>query len=84
MPLLDASGRSEAVQEAAKRFEMDTLTHPDSRQVAMATARLAQEMIVRIRDDDVELARGLNLLAEARGVFVVAVTHKRANSGGGW
>lgn len=72
MAMLDTNGRHRAVQDAARRFEIDHLTNPDSRQIATSCARLAQEMLARIRTDDPELTRALTSLADARDAFIRA------------
>jgi hypothetical protein len=72
MGLLDTTGRHKGVQDAARRFDLDHLTNPDARQIAMACGRLAQEMLARISRDDPELTNALNRLADARDAFIRA------------
>jgi hypothetical protein len=77
--MLDTSGRHVAVQNAARRFDIDHLTDPDARQIGMACARLAQEMLARIPSDDPELTRALTSLADARDGFMRARIYGRDN-----
>lgn len=46
----------------------------------MASARLAGEMLQRIRQDDPELTRGLTALADARDAFMRAVVYQKGGS----
>jgi len=73
------SGRHRAVQDAVRRFDVDHLSDPDARQIGMACARLASEMLARIRRDDPELTRALTSLADARDAFIRAAIY----TGGG-
>jgi hypothetical protein len=73
-------GRYQAVQDVARRFEVGHLTDPDARQIGMACARLASEMIMRIRDDP-ELTRALSSLANARDGFIRAKMYQKNGSG---
>lgn len=75
MPLLSVDDRSPEVQAAAQKFEMSDLTNPDARQVASSFARLAQEIIYRIRGDDKEglLADALEALHNARTHAISAI-----------
>lgn len=70
MPLLNVEDRSPEVQAAATKFEMTDLVSPDARQMASSFARLAQEIIFRLRGDDRE-----DLLAETLDALHVARTH---------
>lgn len=69
--------RHRAVQDAARRFEIDHLTDPDARQIGMSAARLAAEMLQRIRKDDPELTRALTHLADARDAFMRAAIYQK-------
>jgi hypothetical protein len=73
MPLLTVDGRSTQVVEAAQRFEIDHVTNPDARQIGMSFARLAQEMILRIRRDEDGLLLTLDKLLQAREEAMVAI-----------
>jgi hypothetical protein len=64
--------RHEAVQQVCRRFELDHLTDPDARQIAMVFARTATEMIQRITQDDPELTAALEKLADSRDAFIRA------------
>jgi hypothetical protein len=78
MALLEGvSDRHKAVQDAARRFEIDHLTNPDARQVGMAAARFASEMLQRIRKDDPELTKALDKLADARDGFIRALIYEK-------
>jgi hypothetical protein len=79
MSLLNTDGRHRAVQDAARRFELDHLTNPDARQIAMAMGRVAQEMLVRIPRDDPELTRALTSLADARDAFIRAKIYENGS-----
>lgn len=80
MALLSTELRHQAIQDAARRFDIDHLSDPDTRQIGMACARLAQEMLQRIRVDDPELTRALNTLADARDGFMRAVIYAKQGS----
>ena len=78
MPIISGlEQRDRAVQDAARRFEIGHLTDPDARQIGMASARLASEMIQRIKEDDTELVVGLTKLADARDAFIRAKIYER-------
>jgi hypothetical protein len=69
--------RSDQIRQAAKNFELDKVIDPDARQIGMAVARLAAEMIQRITGDDGELIVGLHQLFDAGQTFVKAKTGVR-------
>lgn len=79
MALLNTDGRHRAVQDAARRFDMEHLTNPDARQIATSVGRLAQEMLARIHNDDPELTRALTSLADARDAFIRARIYQGGN-----
>ena len=70
--ILNVAERHRAVQDAARRFELDHLTNPDARQIAMEYARLASTVLVRIQNDDPELTRALTSLADSRDAAIRA------------
>jgi len=65
-------GRASAVHAAARWLAYEHLTDPETRQVSASCARLAAEMLGRIKTDDPELTRGLVLLRQAKDAFVCA------------
>lgn len=74
-------GRDPAIAEIAQYFDTAHLTDSDARQASVASARLAQEMILRLRDGD-ELVAGLRKLLEAKDCFVrQAIAGKRTGHG---
>lgn len=75
MGLLSVDGRNVDIQEIAQKFEIAHLTHPDMRQIGMSFARLAQEMILRIRqpNDQQYLVDALDVLLDAREAAMVAI-----------
>lgn len=73
--MLSVEGRHPSIVAVARRFEIEHLTDPDLRQVGMSTARLASEMLARIRGDDVELTKALDKLADARDGFMRALKY---------
>lgn len=75
MAMLDTTNRHPAIQAAARRFDIGHLTNPDARQIGMEVGRLAQTMLVRIRQDDPELTRALTNLADARDAFIRAAIY---------
>jgi hypothetical protein len=79
MALLNADDRHPDTQEAAARFEIDHILNPDERQVGMAHARLAQEMLQRIRKDGPELTKALHGLADVRDTFMHAIASTKRN-----
>jgi hypothetical protein len=76
MALLTVDNRSTEVQKAALDFEIDTMQHPDHRQIGMSFARLAQEMILRVRHDDAKLIKGLAELKKVRDHFITTMAGK--------
>lgn len=74
------AGRHQAVQDIARRFEVDHLVNPDARQIGMACARLASEMVQRITRDDPELTKALGHLADARDAFIRAKIYQTQGS----
>jgi hypothetical protein len=78
MPIISGlESRSDEIKQAAKNFELDKVMDPDARQIRMAVARLAAEMIQRITGDDDELIAGLHELYDAGQTFVRAKTGVR-------
>lgn len=78
MPIISGlESRHHSVQEAARRFEIGHLSDPDMRQIGMAAARFASEMIQRITRDDRELVYALDKLADARDAFMRAKAYER-------
>ena len=77
MTILHVKGRHRAVQDAARRFELEHLQDPQARQLAMCAAGHANEMLSAIPDDDPELTRALNSLADARDAFIRAAIYTR-------
>jgi uncharacterized membrane protein affecting hemolysin expression len=75
MTLLNTAGRHTSITQAARRFEMDHLTNPEARQIATSVARLAQEMLARVKTDDPELTKALDKLADARDGFIRAAIY---------
>jgi hypothetical protein len=75
MAILETQGRHPSIVAVSRRFEIDHLTDPDLRQVGMASARLAAEMLARIRGEDVELTKALDKLADARDGFMRALKY---------
>lgn len=73
MPLLSVDGRSAEIVEVAQKFEIDHVTNPDARQIGMSFARLAQELILRIRRDEDGLIQSLEALLLAREEAMVAI-----------
>lgn len=73
--------RHQAVQDIARRFEVGHLANPDARQIGMACARLASEMVQRVRRDDPELINALTDLADARDGFIRAKMYETQGSG---
>lgn len=73
MGLLSTEGRSDDIVEIGNKFEIGHLTNPDQRQIGMSFARLAQEMILRIRRDDQGLIDALDKLLDAREEAMVAI-----------
>jgi hypothetical protein len=71
--LLNVDGRSARIAALAGKYEIDHWTNPDQRQVGMSFARLAQEMILRIRNDEDGLVMALEKLLEAREEAMVAI-----------
>ncbi len=69
--------RHPAVRGVARRFATDHLSDPDARQIAMAAARYAYEMLASIRADDPELTQALKDLADARDGFIRAALYTR-------
>jgi hypothetical protein len=72
MSILNTENRHPSVQNAARRFETEHLVNPDARQIAMECARLAALMLTRITEDDPELTKALDSLADARDGFIRA------------
>lgn len=77
MSILNTDDRHQAVTDAARRFEIEHLSNPEMRQIGVSCARLAQEMLSRIRKDDPELTRALNHLADARDAFMRAFNYSK-------
>lgn len=77
MAILNTDGRHPSIVAVSRRFDIDHVTDPDARQVGMSVARLAAEMLARIRSDDVELTKSLDKLADARDGFMRAVIYTR-------
>jgi hypothetical protein len=69
--------RHQGIKDACRRFEMDRLSDPDARQIAMAAARFASEMVQRIKRDDPELTKALDKLADARDGFIRAKMYEK-------
>ena len=67
--ILNADKHGPEVQKAAVLFEYEYFVNPNSRQIGASFARLAQEMLGRVNNQD-ELVIGLHKLREARDVFV--------------
>jgi len=76
MAILEVENRHPGIKAAARRYEVDHLTNPDARQVGIAFARLASEMLARIKTNDPEVTRGLTLLADSRDAFMRAVVYQ--------
>ena len=70
--------RSEPVQKAAERFDLNPALNPDQRQVAMAYARLAQEILLRLPGDEDHLVEGLHQLRESRDSMIKSMNITRA------
>jgi hypothetical protein len=75
-------GRDPEVAEIAQYFDTSHLTHPEARQASMACARVAQEMILRLKDGP-ELTAGLRKLLEAKDCFVRASLPSRSEASSG-
>lgn len=75
MSLLNVEDRSPEIQAVAAKFEMTDLTNPDSRQMAGSFARLAQEVIFRLRGEEREelLVETLEALYMARTAAITAI-----------
>lgn len=75
MGLLSIDGRSDAIHKMADRFEIAHINNPDARQIGISFARLAQELILRIRrpGDEPGLLDALEKLLEAREEAIVAI-----------
>lgn len=76
--MLNVGHRHASIQAVARRFEMDHLTDPDARQVAVVFARTASELLARISRDDVEVTKALDKLADSRDGFIRATIYAKA------
>lgn len=75
MPLLNVEDRTPEIQAIATKFEMHDLTNPDARQIASSFARLAQEILFRLRGEEREelLVETLEALYMARTAAITAI-----------
>jgi hypothetical protein len=69
------------IREAAAELDLDKLTDPDERQIGMLFARIAAEVLQRVRSDDERMVAGLKSLSDARAAFIVALRHRKNGSG---
>jgi hypothetical protein len=71
------AGTEPEVEEIARDFDTAGLTEPEARQASMACARLASEMIMRLRGGP-DLMAGLVTLLEARSCFIRQALSRKA------
>jgi hypothetical protein len=70
-------GTAPEIEEIAADFNTASLKEPEARQASMACARLAQEMILRLRSGP-DLMAGLVTLLEARSCFIRQALARKA------
>jgi hypothetical protein len=71
------AGTAPEVEEIARDFNTAGLAEPEARQASIACARLAQEMILRLRSGP-DLMAGLVTLLEARSCFIRQALARKA------